>query len=57
MDSDSVVDVTEDDSDGQCIEQDQSEEHQSNTSNTGKYLCTSILNISQYALLCQVVPF
>ena len=54
MESDSVIDVTEDDSNEQYVEQDQSVEHQNNTSNTGKHLCTSILNITQ---LCQVVSF
>jgi len=56
-----VVDVTEDDSYQQHVEQDQSEDHEdknntskedknntSNTCNTGKYLCTTVLSASWY---------
>jgi len=47
MECDSVVDVTEDDSNEQYVEQDQSEEHEDkNTSNTGKYLCMTVLSVS-----------
>ena len=55
MECDSVIDVTEDDSSEQKDEQDQSEEYEdknnmTSTSNTGKYLCTSVLNVTHSIL-------
>ena len=51
MECDSVIDVTEDDSSEQYDEQDQSEEYEDKNSigsksNEGKYVHTSVLNIS-----------
>ena len=55
MECDSVIDVTEDDSSEQYAEQDRSEEHEDkdnmiSTSNTGKYLRVSVLNVNRQAL-------
>ena len=50
MESDSVVDVTEDDSDEQFVEQDQHEakKNTSNMSDTGKYLYVLMFSMSVF---------
>jgi len=56
MESDSVVDVTEDDSNEQFVEQDQSEEcedknNTSNTCDTGKYLYVLVFSMAVFCTL------
>jgi len=57
MESDSVVDVTEDDSNEQYVEQDQSEEREdkNNMSDTGKYLYVLVFSTSCSVLYLNIV--
>jgi len=57
MESDSVVDVTEDDSNGQYVEQDQSEEHKdknntNNRSDTGVYILVFLMLVYVFSRIC-----
>ena len=57
MECDSVVDVTEDDSSEQYVEEEEYEDKNNMTSasNTGKYLCTSVLNVTHSVLYLNVM--